>query len=92
MNKETSFTPGPWKVKSEPKFTVVYSEMNGCIMMANHNGAHAKEQEANANLIAAAPDMFEVIDAFLKTGYYSTEVGNKALALMEKINPSYGKE
>lgn len=62
---EFKHTPGPWKVFPEESSTMVYcddclgSRVADC--SAQHTILQPEERKANAKLIAAAPDMFEVI-------------------------------
>jgi hypothetical protein len=62
MNNE-KFTPGPWYLS--PKKTYVRAES-----VHGWNIAHIEEQEpftdANAKLIAAAPDMYDAIVKYLE--------------------------
>lgn len=59
---ESKFTPGPWYVGG--KYTVRISISSSdwiCRTRDNHHGHIDIEDEANARLIAAAPDMYEAI-------------------------------
>lgn len=65
-------TPGPWDVYDGPndkkELTVNYIDKSGqIIMVADCNSAYAppKERDANARLIAAAPELLEACKAFL---------------------------
>jgi hypothetical protein len=75
---EKKFTPGPWTVKhseSKPAYNVVGTVI-GCLYKIARcsyyiipdivNDHNRKEQEANAKLIAAAPELLDaLIDAYL---------------------------
>ena len=61
----TKHTPGPWKFSFEsihPEWAIVTT--GGGAVVANVNADH--RQEANASLIAAAPDLLEAGEAFLR--------------------------
>lgn len=59
---ESKWTPGPWAVmdytddEEFPRWCVVPLSCVGTI-------AHVQKSEANANLIAAAPDLYEALEA-----------------------------
>lgn len=59
MSNEAKHTPGPWRMHDMESFTVVAGKPSICI--ANANALHRSEAEndANARLIAAAPDLLE---------------------------------
>jgi hypothetical protein len=61
MKHETKHTPGPWHVESRKSFGNFYeirSGGKGIACIADENG----REEANAALIAAAPDMLEALE------------------------------
>lgn len=57
-------TPGPWSVRNDHGDTVVVSAERPFIATV-HQGFHATT-EANARLIAAAPDLYAVVAAVIK--------------------------
>jgi len=61
---ENKHTPGPWRVKDvQPDAwtrQVWTDESHGSVMIATTGGI---DKEANAALIAAAPDMYEALEA-----------------------------
>lgn len=75
-------TPGPWVLIDGDRFEdekviTTQSRINEsmcciCEMDVDFDGPHGEEQEANASLIAAAPDLLEalqdMLDAFSKNG------------------------
>ena len=72
---ETKFTPGPWVVENpvgeEVGLTIVQDglkpgEWTFLALVAKHDGddgrrISSREQRANAHLIAAAPDLYEML-------------------------------
>ena len=62
----TKHTPGPWVARNNEENCLVYSEKFGGITLCQHNGAHREEHEANARLIAAAPELLEMLDKCAK--------------------------
>lgn len=98
------FTPGPWVVSTERRVEIGcdwhwigpedwHTRTARCVGYFGEE----EEQEANANLIAAAPDLYEALDALFKdykqladsgdAGNWSLEeleVGKKALAALAK--------
>lgn len=72
---ETKFTPGPWvliegQFNSEVEVTTDSRQENSkgkiCGMDIYFDGSHGVEQPANAHLIAAAPEMYEMLRDILK--------------------------
>ena len=67
MTRETKFTPGPWKVNISTKSNVfpkraIFSRDNKFPLAGIFGDPRPKkENEANAHLIAAAPDMYEAL-------------------------------
>lgn len=63
----TKFTKGPWGISSRFANVRIVPESDGMgttiATMGNWNGEFADEQRANANLIAAAPEMYEALKA-----------------------------
>lgn len=63
---EIKHTPGPWRRSTTAKLCILSSSKNHsktiCVMKNPHN----PDWEANAALIAAAPDMLEVLQGLLK--------------------------
>lgn len=70
--KEFKGTPGPWKVyganrnkpgvDSEYKTVVLWGDIEDAAGIINSG----EEQQANANLIAAAPELLEVLQEFVE--------------------------
>ena len=85
MASETNFTPGPWAVqKAEDcmgrqlddavKWVVTSDEHDTWISTGpTWDPEHAEESEANARLIAAAPDLYAVVDELEESSSYWSE-------------------
>ncbi len=71
MSDKTKHTPGPWRTKREG-FSTVYVEARidgGLIQEVAACGpteAGLEQQEANARLIAAAPELLEALRGIMK--------------------------
>ncbi len=72
---DTKHTPGPWLAAAKPSSRVglpIVSTVNGrsiagvtFFMLGEAFSNHDKESDANARLIAAAPELLEALDALL---------------------------
>jgi hypothetical protein len=59
-----SFTPHPWKVsgdRDQSQLTIVQTSTGGLIATIEHTLGYAKADEANANLMAAAPELYRAL-------------------------------
>ncbi|WHL17665.1 hypothetical protein [Stenotrophomonas acidaminiphila] len=56
-------TPGPWCVEGVGIRALVRAGINGVIVAVRHR-LSAQEHEANARLIAAAPELLETLEPF----------------------------
>lgn len=97
MKLEIKFTPGPWKAaglsqSGNPHYKVTGSQLGGKFKVARapfhptrgHAGLEAMdklEAKANAQLIAAAPTMFE----YLQRCMYDYIPGSPARASIQKL-------
>jgi hypothetical protein len=87
MNKE-QFTPGPWVIGKINSHTI-FTELDGGESICEVE--HLDNYKANANLIAAAPDMYEALKNFVK--HYSNFIHPddmtmiEAKAALNKANP-----
>jgi hypothetical protein len=94
---ETKFTPGPWKYKGSGTAgsRCVFAELAGkswCVAslitsridQATHEWDEgvAKESDANAHLIAAAPEMYEVL-SFAKDALIVDHASLRAIEVCE---------
>jgi hypothetical protein len=78
------YTPGPWSVNDETETRSVYAgEDVICDVHDPYEGfeGDSPEAEANARLIAAAPDLFAVCEALL--GELDTEGFNRLIFAAE---------
>lgn len=62
---ETKYTPGPWHRNIAPaaKYPIIFAGRNTHVAQVKTQGLSEAEQEANADLIAAAPDLAEALRA-----------------------------
>lgn len=95
----TKHTPGPWEVTGNPlndEVTYVFAANDSerdydivadisSLLNGKNNDQKRIEREANAKLIAAAPELKRLLLGILKTGYHSTELGNEAIRLLQSI-------
>jgi len=65
---KTPHTPAPWKVRTSNRGDIViHNEQGNCIADCNMGASLIKsEREANANLIAAAPDLLEALKTLVE--------------------------
>lgn len=67
MNKQ-KFTPGPWSLLFNDKTKVVLEQQGVAVFIADTYAGFTKseeEQKANAALIAAAPEMYDLLEHYL---------------------------
>lgn len=58
----TKHTPGPWEFKSYADFDIDITSEDSVIATTGHDPSYSYEEEkANARLIAAAPDLLELL-------------------------------
>ena len=78
---KTSFTPGPWRIEASPskgRWTAVYT-VDPCEDLAQVIG------QANAHLIAAAPDLYAALEGMLEA--YEDDHGNGVCdCMLEEYN------
>lgn len=61
-----SHTPGPWKAVEMQHGWHIGPQPDGvCSIRYNTDGSKYAEKQCNANLIAAAPDLLEALDAMI---------------------------
>lgn len=76
-------TPGPWNrnIKPARKYTTIFAGRNTHVARLVTEGLSDEELEANCNLIAAAPEMYELLGAAL----LELEQDGKCTGLIEDI-------
>ena len=94
--KHATHTPGPWVAMGK----AVYTESDNPtreILWGGHNTRSASDEEkkANARLIAAAPEMYEVLSELLDTlglsrGYGFDEEYDKVREVLDKVEGGEG--
>lgn len=99
---EAKHTPGPWRVEPDSShFDSLTTIANGSARVAEAAGRTLAECEANAHLIAAAPDLLEALkklqlQALQSPDLLRTEWGMQALdaarAALAKAEPSLSGE
>ena len=93
IEKETTFTPGPWvcievRTSCGRAFRIGKGEMieggpsGGCIIYDDY-GHGKNERESNARLIAAAPELYEVVVDFMENPNFRVAVGGNPNAVDE---------
>ena len=91
-NEKPGFTPGPWKIKNNEhsgEVAVVYCTSQGvsniCGKRARPWGAEI--HDANAHLIAAAPDLYGALSGLLKVtdSYLVGEADGPGLVLTRQV-------
>ena len=94
IEKETTFTPGPWTVRRAKHPTdgeydyAIMAEINGhprCIAEAFGRCAHdvILSAEDHAHLFAAAPDLYAVVVDFMENPNFRVAVGGNPNAVDE---------
>lgn len=74
----TKHTPGPWKVIQSDSPVVQTEDDHHAICTTYGVYATREQKEANANLIAAAPDMLECLQATIDyLGFFATKEANE---------------
>ncbi len=83
-----AWTPGPWEVN--PVTAQVDGITNGeplaiCQLLWPTDERSEAETEANAHLIAAAPELYEALKAFLEDERFQVGVGGNPIAVERMI-------
>ena len=91
---ESKHTPGPWTLGTGSQTGTGYAVCAGPQILATVNGfgypldiGHAPESDANAALIAAAPDMYEALQGAL---YYLTRANDES-GIVPKIRAALAR-
>lgn len=64
-SKTMTHTQGKWEIKSDPESILIHSP-SGAISYIPHAGKAVEEHEANAKLIAAAPELLEALTMLIE--------------------------
>lgn len=85
--KKEKFTPGPWRVERHEKKIEIWSA-NHFVATPEHDLFFSAEKhglkEANAHLIAAAPEMFEALESICQ--FYSDNIESCPVALQTFVD------
>jgi hypothetical protein len=89
---EVKFTPGPWIVRTGlygkgRAIAHMDSEFTGTLLADIHYGRNSSKEEgqANAHLISAAPEMFEILNTLYELGPMALpRVAHKIGMVLEK--------
>jgi hypothetical protein len=91
-DKKIQFTPGPWKYDPE-RFNTDNEQNSGSILSVGSDEwfiaeicGDLDESQANAKLIAAAPEMYELIEALLDENPSPEQLRQEAFDIKTKIN------
>ena len=79
----SAHTPGTWKVVRSPQGTMVFAR-TGKVAIVIHWPFSIKVKEANAHLIAAAPDMLEALRDVIERTDITSEPRKVVLAAIAK--------
>jgi hypothetical protein len=74
---DTKFTPGPWHTWYEEMEISIYDQNSDLICGPIKQ---CPEQEANAHLIAAAPDMYKALEEIEHSDELASHIAKDALA------------
>lgn len=90
-DKGENWAPGPWETVYEGHILSVWAKGYGFIHsheVPQVNTGATRTENANARLIAAAPEMYEALEAMLGTfsalGYSQRQAASKAFAAVQK--------
>jgi hypothetical protein len=78
----TKHTPGPWKININANFQIYDCEMDEMICELSD----LKEYKANAQLIAAAPEIYHLLQK-INTAFYTRSTKKEWTDLMELTKP-----
>jgi len=79
----SNFTPGPWEKKGN---TIFGNGRRICDLLILYDGdwqPWAEEQEANAHLIAAAPELYETLKELINRLYHNAMAFHELPELMQ---------
>lgn len=79
----SNYTPGPWKVLN--KVQIFDENLSGVIGVCCRYTSYDAVDHANANLIAAAPDLLEALEAVLSVADRATDEFDLARKAIAKV-------
>lgn len=89
LTGKAQHTPGPWKITAEDfeSFNIHTDELNICEVIAQ--GEYQEQGEANARLIAAAPELLEILKEVAVCGDYNDDqmkdLNERMQAILAKV-------
>ncbi|MCP1271259.1 hypothetical protein [Acetobacter cerevisiae] len=88
---DPKFTPGPWVTYKDLPTDVVVSKNGDCSLATLDCGCGGKEtMRANANLIAAAPDLYEAIVSLIDSAEYLLDFAKEQCEFMGDVDEEQG--
>lgn len=97
---DAKHTPGPWLVDRDPRIGMAWNNHivdqhgNAVCFMAHSNGRDTERDEANASLIAAAPDLLEALQEVLATNRATSRLPKTVLEaelMLDRIRAAAAK-
>ena len=80
------YSPGPWSVSKKSKLTgAVVAEDGEVVCDPTGAGRYEDEAEANANLISAAPELFELLVEMMHEGCIEATYADRVREMVEKV-------
>ena len=86
------FTPGPWKPHHRMKECVTFKGEHGeeNLFLKNVDGYYACQNEYDANLISAAPDLLEALEVIRDTPEFKNLWSDTKQKVLQAIAKAYG--
>lgn len=81
---QNKHTPGPWEHVGDGDVMAPFDATDKWYVAIAYDGLPDGQHEANARLIAAAPDLLESLEAVIKVADRDTDVFNRAKAAIAK--------
>jgi len=87
MTTQSKHTPAPWYISPNSNPPKIRTEKKTlCQMMGRTNQEYSRnEMDANAQLIAAAPELLDALELALSKDMLSGEVADKAREAIDKV-------
>lgn len=78
----TTHTPGPWdrNIRPASRYPIIFAGRNTHVAQVCTRGLSEAEQEANCNLIAAAPELLAALQALLADKYLADPINADRMA------------